>query len=254
MARSWMRPALAVLMSAAVAAPALAHVEPPPGGGCRLIRGAETPDNPDDDVSVCRQDVYFHKGSAPVGNLAATGQATLPSWDTTKPEGDLSEAGVYVSSSEADIFVEEGGTGGRAQWEGTFTGPIDTLGFRLYLRSPFNEAADGNTLPASITLQVDGEEVFDSYDTAAVDLAMAGPDHDIFRIDAAFHKLYDHLRLIGIDQSPEKEHTVRLGIAGWFFPGSESAFIYDADDAAAGLLFNLESTSMAGFTKIDPTL
>lgn len=56
---------------------------------------------------------------------------------------------------------------------------------------------------------------------------------------------------IGMDLSPTKEHTVKIGIVGWFFPGSESVWLYDADDAAAGLFFNLEPTSMGGFTKIE---
>lgn len=248
--RTWIRPALALLITGAVAAPALAHVPPPPGGGCRLIRGAETPDNSADDVSVCRQDVYFHKGSAPVGNLAETGQATLPSWSTTKPDGFLHEAGISVSSAEYDLLIEEGAAGGRAQWAGTFTGPIDTLGMRLFVRSPVDEV-DGGAIAATVYLEVDGQVVYDNYDGEAVSLEIQGTDEPLAHIDATFHDLYPRLQALGVDVSPTKEHTIKLGVAGTL-AGSDAVFVYDADEAQSGLYFNLEPASMTGFTKIDP--
>lgn len=253
MPRAWIRPALSALVIFAVAAPALAHEPPPPGGGCRQIRGEDTPEDPADDVSVCREDVWFHKGTAQVGNLAGFGQSTLPSWNTTKPTAELHDAGVYVSSSEHDIFVQEGGPAGRAQFEGKFTGPLDTLGFRLFARSPFDEVWTGNALPATVHLAIDGEVVYDNYTTAAIELPLQG-DETLLHIDGAFHKLYDHMASLGLDMSATKEHTINFGVVGWFFPGSETVFVYDADEAQSGLYFNLEPGSMAGFTKIDPTV
>jgi hypothetical protein len=235
-------------MSGILAAPAFAHVPPPPGGGCRQIRGAQTPDNPDDDVSVCRQDVYFHKGSAPVGNLAEADEAAIPSWDETKPEGELVDAGVYASSSDYDVIVEQGGAAGRPQFVGTFTGPIDTVGFRMYLREPIAEFL--GSLNAVVHLEIDGEVLYDNWDGDGVGLALSGPDHEIYRIDAAFTNVYATMQSYGLDLSPTKEHTVKFGIIGWNIP-SEGLFLYDAGDVAAGLMFNLEPTSMAGFTKIN---
>jgi hypothetical protein len=248
MTRTWTRSALAVLVALLAAAPAFAHTPPPPGGGCRLIRGQATPETTDD-VSVCRQDVFFHKGSAPIGNLAKTEQVTLPSWDTTKPTGLPAEAGAYVSSSEIDVAAQ-GDTAGRAQFTGTFTGTLDTLGIRMYLRSPFNEVADASTLPATVYLEVDGEVLHNNYDTAAIDLALVETE-GVYRLDAALRGLYGQMEDLGMDLSPTKEHTIKIGLVGWFIPGSETVFLYDADEFQSGMFFNLEPTSMAGFTKID---
>jgi hypothetical protein len=252
MNRVWIRSAVAALAVAAIAGPAFAHTPAPPGGGCRVIRGAATPD-PADDVQACRQDVFFHQAEAPIGNLAATGRAGLPSWDTTKPEGELAEGGAYVSSSELDIFAAEGSPAARAQFVGTFTGPIDTLGFRMYARSPFDEV-NGSSLGATVYLEIDGEVIHDNYDTAAIDLPLVDTGENTVRIDGVFHKLYAYMESVGMDMSPTKEHTVKFGLVGWFFPGSETVFLYDADEAQAGLFFNLEPTSMAGFTKIEPVI
>lgn len=180
MSRAWTRSSLAALVTVLAAAPAFAHTPAPPGGGCRVIRGAQTPD-PADDASVCRQDVYFHRGSAALGNLSEANPAALPSWNTTRPATALPDGGVYVSSGEYDIFAEEGGPAGRAQFAGTFTGPLDTLGFRFYLRSPFDEAT-GGSLGATVHLEIDGEVIHDNYDTAAVDLPLVA-EEDLFRID-----------------------------------------------------------------------
>ena len=216
---------------------------------CRLIRGAATPEDLTDDVEVCRQDVWLHKAEMPVGNAVATGSVAAPSWDTTEPEGEFQDAGVYLASSEADIFVDEGNPATRATFEGSFTGILDTLRFSLYLRSPYNENSTG-TLGATVHLSVDGEVLHDNYDSAAIDLPMTAVG-DYFRVDGAFLNIYEYMKLLAMDLDPETEHTVKIGIVGWFFPAYESAFLYDAAPVPSGLVFNADPTKLGGAVKID---
>lgn len=248
--RTLLRLALAGLATLVVAAPALAtHPGTPPlPSGCRYIRGTETPEDHTDDVSVCRQDVFVHKGSAQLGNLAGQGQSTSPSWNTTAPTGPIQNAGVYVSSSEVDIFVAEGDPTNRATFNGGFTGTLDTLAIKMHLRDAFNET-NGNSFGAEIFLAIDGEVVHDNYDTAAIELPIKSVGN-YRRVDFAFTNLYEAMKNLGLDLSPTKAHTIQLGLVGWFFPASETVFLYDSVDVPSGMVFNLEG-SMPGYTRID---
>lgn len=246
MTRIWTRSAVAALVTLLSAAPAFAHTAPPPGGGCRVIRGAQTPD-PVDDISVCRQDVYFHQGSAPLGNVAHQDPTALPSWNTTRPDGALHEGGAYVASADYDVIVEEGGAAGRPKFVGSFTGPIDTLGFRMYLLDPRSAAL--GSMNAVVHLEIDGEVLHDNFSGAGIPIPVV-QEEGLYRLDGAFRNVYAAMEAMTLDLSPTKEHTVTFEIISWSLP-SAGVFLYDADEAAAGLFINLEPTSMAGFTKID---
>ena len=247
--RTWTRTGLAVLLSMLVAAPAFAHESAPPGGGCRLIRGAETVDDPSDDVSVCREDVFFHKASTRVANLAGTGHDTIPSWNTTKPSSSLAEsAGVHVNAPVYDVFVGQDPTG-RAIFKGSFTGALDTLAFQVYLRAPVQEAT-GVTWPAVAVLKVDGEVVHDNFDTAAIGMPLK-TDGQFRRIDGVFVNLYKAMGDLGLDLSPTKVHDVQVEFVPWYFGNTPTAMFYDAAEVPSGLIFNLEPDSMTGFTQIE---
>lgn len=246
MPRFLTRSTVAMLVTLLAAAPAFAHTPPPPGGGCRVIRGAQTTD-PADDVSVCRQDVYFHKGSVPLGNLAHQDPTAIPSWNTTRPTGPLHEAGVYAASAEYDIFAEEGGKLGRPSFTGKFTGPIDTLGFRMYM-AELQSAAFG-VYEATVHLEIDGEVLHDNYTGERIFMPVV-EEEGLYRLDGAFTNVYEAMKAMSLDLSPTREHTVTFEIVSWSFP-SDGVFLYDADAVASGMFFNLEPSSMAGFTKVD---
>lgn len=252
MKRTLSRLALAGLATLVVAAPALAthngETAPP---GCRYIRGMETPQDHSDDVYVCKQDVWIHKGATRLGNLTGQGQDTLPSWNTTQPTGTLQDsAGVFVTNAPYDVFVGQD-PNGRAMFQGSFTGTLDTLAFKLFLKAPVQEATN-TTWPAVFNLKVDGEILYDNYDTAAVAMTLK-PAGNVTRIDAAFLNLYEAMKGMGLDLSPTKVHTVELGTVAWYFGDSHAIFFYDSAETASGLTFNLEPTNMSGYTKLDLT-
>jgi hypothetical protein len=236
---------LAALTLMVAAAPAMAA-----SGDCRLIRGETTTDTTSDDVSACRQDVFFHAAGQRLGNLNGTGQDTIPSWNTTAPTAALSptSGAAYAGVAEYDIFVGENDPLARPQFAGTFTGAVDTVGFKIYMRVPFEEPGPYG---AELRLDIDGQPVYDNYSaSASTDVAMSASGN-LFVVKGVFTNIYDYMVQNEMDTSATKQHTVSFGIVAWHFPASEEVVFYDASDAASGLLFNLEPTSMAGYTKID---
>ena len=249
MGRTWKRSSLAVLLSMLVAAPAFAQEPAPPGGGCRLIRGADTVDDPSDDVSVCRQDVWFHRATTPVANLAGTGQDSVPTWNTTKPTGTFGSSGaIHVNAAIYDILVSQDPTG-RAIFRGSFTGPIDALAFQLFLRAPVYEAS-GDAWPAVAKLSIDGEVLHDNFDPGAIELPLKEAN-GFRRIDGVFTNVYDAMAGLQLDLSPTKVHQVQVEFVPWYFGDSHTVVFFDSAEVPSGLIFNLEPGAMSGFTKID---
>ena len=245
MKRIWLGLAVAALAVLGVAPSAHAA-----NGDCRLIRGAETPTDPTDDVTVCRQDVWLHQGAQRLGNLSGSQfDATGPTWSTTAPTGAYPASGsMYVAAAEYDIFVSQDPTG-RPIFNGTFTGPIDSIGFQVYLRSPFYEA-ESSPFGAELALTIDGQTLYDNFNAdAGVDIPMHAAGN-LQVIDGEFTNIYDVLVADGIDVSPTATHTISFGINSWYFPGDTFVF-YDATDAPSGLIFNLEPENAAGYTPVD---
>jgi hypothetical protein len=212
-------------------------------GECRLIRGAATIDDPTDDVQVCRQDVWLHKGDHQIANLGST----LPSWNTTAPTGSTQSAGVYYPVRLMDI-LEPYNPDYRPTFKGTFTGTLDTLGASIYVKLPVYEALSGNW-PLLARLIIDGETVFEVNPFTNVPMQAAGN----FRvIRFAFTNIYEAMKSMALDLSAEKQHEVELSLIQNFWgDGLPAGVFFDAAEVASGLNFNLESNKMSGFTKFD---
>jgi hypothetical protein len=238
------RTTLAAVLTLVVAAPAFAQE-----ASCRLIRGAATPSDPTDDVSVCRQDVWVHKAGTRLGNLAGLGQDTIPSWDTTKPTGALATGGAaWATIAAYDILIGQDPTG-RAIFSGTYTGTLDTLAFSAYVRSPYYEA--GGAWPMTVKLSIDGEMVHDNFDPAPISAPLK-TDGNLRRVDVAFVNVYEAMKGLGLDLSAQKEHRVQLELCSWYFGDSNPTIVfYDAAEAPTGLIFNLEPERMGGYTQVD---
>ncbi|HEV3475370.1 MAG TPA: hypothetical protein VG602_08395, partial [Actinomycetota bacterium] len=195
------RTMLAALLTLVVGVPAFAQE-----ASCRQIRGMSTPDVTTDDVFVCRQDVWVHKAGTRLGNLAGVGQDTIPSWDTTKPTGSLASGGAaWLTIAAYDLFAQD--PIGRAMFSGPFTGTLDTLAFRAYVRSPIYE--NGGSWPMTIKLSIDGEVIFDNFDPGAV-RAPLKTDGNLRRVDVAFVNVYDAMKSAGLDLTATKEHRIQL--------------------------------------------
>lgn len=220
-----------------LAAPAL-------GAECRLIRGAQTPDDPSDDVEVCRQDVWFHGPKA--GNLAAAGQADLPTWNTTKPATALTGGGgsAYVGNSVTEIVMEEFGKESGPVFVGQFTGNLDNLAVEMYLSAP--RILTSATYPVRTRLLIDGVEIYADATATFVPAQAAGTA--TAKIRFAYRDIYDLLKVEGF-AGADVTHTVRLSVLPFFFV-TEAAFLYDASDVPSGMIFN--APSLQGYTVVNP--
>lgn len=242
------RLALILLIGALGTPQALAALDAP---GCRLIRGGDTPDDPSDDVTVCRQDVWFHQApQSKVGNLGATGQAAFPSWNTTKPAVSVTggAGGGYVGHWVGDFLVEEYAPETTATFDGTYTGNIDNLAVTLYLFSPADSATSDTQYHFRTQLVVDGNQLYNS-DFGNGDLVkISSGGQAVLRIDYAFVDVFGAMQETGL-AGDDKAHNIRLSVTP-YFPGDEAMYVYDTSEVPSGMIFNLEPESLGSYTPL----
>ena len=232
---------LALTSTTALAAP----------GDCRLIRGATTPDTADD-VSVCRQDTWLHQASTKVGNAAALGQGTYPSWNTTKPTASVQSGagGGYLAAAVIGQNVSRTDGRGVPTFVGTFTGNLDNIAATLYLFSPARSVEA--TQAVWLRLKVDGEILYQT--GAAADRTPLVPGGDaVLKTDFAFSNIYTAMESRGMDLTADRAHNVELIVSQWFTANDNAVYVYDTSEVPAGLVFNLEVNPLKAFTKFAAT-
>lgn len=211
-------------------------------GDCRQIRGAETPEDPADDVFVCRQDNWIHQGLTKLGNAAAFGQDSFPSWDTTEPTTPLGMGGggAYVTNSLFHQQFTQQDPRASFVAEGTYTGVLDNVAVDLYAWIPPIWSDDVN-----LQLIVDGEVLY----SARVNDVRRTPSGDLAKLSFAYENIYNAMDLFGMENLETTEHTVRIAANGVFIVNDPAIFVYDASDAPSGLIFNHETLSL--YTRIN---
>lgn len=215
-------------------------------GDCRLIRGADTPDDPSDDVSVCRQDVWFHQAETKLGNLGATDQSGFPSWDTTKPATSVAggAGGGYIGEANGDFLVEPYLEETTATFEGTFTGNIDNAAVTLYLFAPlYNTGELGEEYQLRTQIVVDDFQLYDSDFLTGDFVKLSSGGNAVLRIDFAFVNLFEALGVA------EGEHQIRLSVTP-YFAVDDAMYVYDTSEVPSGIIFNLEPAELAAYTQL----
>jgi len=214
-------------------------------GPCRLIRGQSTPEDPSDDVSVCRTDVWIHENGQKLANLAGAGQGSYPTWDGTKPTASYqSGAGAATVTHWAPSLSDPNHTATSFITEGTVTGNVDNLAAVFYLSAPVDEHGFGAYYP-HFQLTVDGQVIYEAGDANDYNVPLSSVSDGIVEMRFAFTGLYD---VIGQPNDPEKEHTVRLLTRGWTY-GDEAVFIYDTAEVPSGFVFNIEQNKLGSYTQ-----
>jgi hypothetical protein len=210
-------------------------------GDCRLIRGAETPDDPSDDVSVCRQDTWIHTidPKTKVGNLAGFGAGDFPTWTTTMP-GNAAGTGAYATNSTFHQASAPQDPRGSAVFQGTYTGTIDNIAVTLYAFVPPIFTRDLN-----LELTIDGEQVF--VGNSVVSMAAGG--NNTQKLTFAFTNIYNFLDGAAKAGDASTRHTIKLAANGRYIVNDPAVFVYDAAEWPSGLIFNADSLS--GYTVID---
>jgi hypothetical protein len=233
--------ALAVLVAPGV--PASAQ-EP----SCRLIRGANTPEDPTDDVQVCRQDVWFHQAETKFGNAAAFDQGSFPSFNTTKPTASVTTGagGGYLGSSTTHQNGEPFDPRLTATFDGTFTGDIDTLAATVFMFNPPEDAQELPTFAVNTRLVIDGEPVAE---TGGAEVKRSPGGQAARRIDFAFTNIYQTMEALGLDGA-ERQHQVRFQVQGTGLATEAALFVYDTSEVPSGLIFNIEPENLGSYTVV----
>lgn len=232
-----------VLIVSTLATIALASNAMAADGDCRLIRGATTPTDPTDDVSVCRKDTWFHQGDTKLGNLAGFGQGSFPSWNTTKPTTSAmgGAGGGYVTNSILHQGVGAQDPRGSAVFQGTYTGTLDNLAVDLYA---FVAPIFSNEL--NLALTIDGEAIY----AAGVEVTQQAGDNNNVKLKFAFTNVYKTLESFELPNEATTVHTIQLAVNGVYIINDPAVFVYDASEVPSGIIFNLD-TGLNAYTKID---
>lgn len=210
---------------------------------CRLIRGQATED-PADDVSVCRTDVWIHHNGQRLANLAALGVGGYPTWDDTKPTASYqSGAGAVTVVHWGPDLAQQNNPAASYVVEGKVTGNLDNLAATLYLSAPGDDLVYGSNYYPHFQLSIDGQVVYQAGNSNEFTIPMTPVVDGISSIKFALTDMYD---VIALANDPTMEHTVRLLVGGWA-QGDEGAFYFDAAEVPAGIVFNIEK--LAGYTE-----
>ena len=221
-------------------------------GDCRLIRGADTPTDTTDDVTVCTQDVWFHQAQTKLGNLSGSdfGADTIPSWDTTAPTASYqSGAGAGYATLRIVQIANGDNSGYEPTFQGAFTGPVDTLGVTAYLTCPLYQAT-GTDWPLLVRLTIDDQAVFDHMD-AYTDVPIQGSD--IGKVQFAITNVYAAMQANGVDLSATAQHTVKIEFLQNFWGDGHTVVFYDAAEVPSGMIFNIDPADLTGYTVLDAT-
>ena len=223
--------AAAALSTIVLAAPATA------AGDCYVARAA-TATAPS--VVACQLDTWIAQGSQKAGNLAGAGQSTLPTWDTTKPTGQLEggAGGGYGTVRLADI-AEPGNTTFAPTFSGTYTGVLDNIAVDMFLVAPVYQAS-GGAYPLLATLTVDGVEVY-SRPAEEVEVPMeATPagNGQIARMRFAFTRLVDELEASNVANDATTEHEISFSLVPRYWGDAHTVFLYDEADVPSAVTFN----------------
>lgn len=190
--------------------------------GCRLVDVAGTPDEPDDDVMLCEQQLFVRAGDAPLSNAASAVFSTeAPS---AAPVG-----GAGLGGSASDIAVQ-GDPAHGLEVNGTFTGAVDTIDVEVYLLMPNGARERHGTTP---TVELDGFDVGGQMIDTTVSEGPHGTTVATFRIDNVL-TLWEAL---DYTYDPAAEHTLRLNLSPYYI-GDDGAYLYDGTDVPTKVVLN----------------
>lgn len=212
---------------------------------CWLARGADTATT-DDDLEVCRQDVWFHDPGTKVGNAGAvTGE--FASWDTNAPDTSVTggAGGGALASSASHQLVEPWDERFSMVADGAFEGVFDTVAVELYLFPPAGMAQGESTFRVDAQLLVDGQPVA-SIGDLTVPMETAG--NAVQRVQFAWTGLADAMEFweVALDGT----HDVRLTVHGTGFGSNAAAFVYDTTEVPAGMAFNIDPADLEGIPTV----
>lgn len=237
--------AAAALSTLVLAAPATAT------SNCYVARPATATTA---EVAACQLDTWIAQGSQKPGNLAGTGQSTTPTWDMTKPTGQVEggAGGGYATVRLAEI-AQPGDPTFLPTFTGSYTGVLDNIAVDMYLVAPAYQAT-GTAYPLLASLTVDGVEVY-AVPAEEVDVpieATTAGNGQIGRMRFVFTQLIQELEVSGVANDATAEHEITFTMINRYWGDGQTVFLYDEADVPSAVTFNVPGR-LTGLVKLDTT-
>ncbi|MDQ3991134.1 MAG: hypothetical protein M3245_02325 [Actinomycetota bacterium] len=219
----------------------------PAGGPARADEACRRLDPDRAITEVCRVETWLHPVDAPVGNLGFLGRHTYPTWSTTPPATATSDGGGAISLSEDTVGFSQGGEPlNGAIFEGTFTGNIDTLGFRMHVWEPHRATCPPfscfATAPFELVVRVDGAVLYESGQRYE-QMPVKDRESERHRLDFAVTGLFERMMSSELLVGRNVRHDVRVELV----TASPTAYEYGATDVPSGVLFNVRPDELGDY-------
>jgi hypothetical protein len=183
--------------------------------------------------TVRTERTYFHcVGPAKVQNVAFA-QGSVPGWNTTAPTQSVQAgAGCGYYENAGGAWLGPNRTTLDSEWEGTFTGNVDSITVELHNIHVSAARATGPFL-ARLNLLIDGVEVFNG--PATGDLRMT-PVPSATKLSEKMTFTLTRVGLLTEDGDGTRVRTFRLVMRS--LSEEQSAWVWDTTEVPAGLTFN----------------
>lgn len=190
------------------------------------------PDGPE----FCTEQVWFQPAQTPVGNLAATGQTSLPGWSTSEPTQSVAQGagGMYATNGVQRQMHGESNEATGARFVGSFTGDLDNLAVTMYLFAPGRQQE--STYYGGVDVVVDGKTVLTVNDEF---LPLAPGGSAVLRTDFAVSRLHRAMERAGVQTGPDVEHQVELFVTSYTLATSTAVLVYGTTEVPSTMTFNV---------------
>jgi hypothetical protein len=209
---------------------------------------AEADGDTDEEPVLCESQVFFKPADTKVGNLAGQGLDGTPTWDDQAPTDSVATGagGGYATFRAGELFDVPGDPTYKPTFQGTFTGPLDTLAVDLYLFSPVYQRT-GTEFPLLVSVKIDGK-IIAFHDSEEIDTPIQPGGDAAALIRFALTDLYEVMERRGLDLSHDAEHTMEISATARYFGDGNSVFVYDTTEVPSGMTFN--ATDLEGYTLV----
>ena len=190
------------------------------------------------------QQVFFHQAATKLGNLAALGHDTFPSWNTTAPATVTGGNGAgYVGNMLTEIPLGDHTAESGPTFVGAFSGPINTLAVDLFAFSNPGDAAQG----LRVQLTIDDIVVHQDADPFSVPLKPGG--QAVRQLNFAVTGIHDVMEANGLSTAADSAHTIRINVVP-FYVGDDAMYVYDAAEAPSGMVFNPAADKLKRYVSV----
>jgi hypothetical protein len=126
-------------------------------------------------------------------------------------------------------------------FEGTFTGALDTLRVDAFISIPIYENT-GTPYPLTTRITIDGTDLVieDPADAASVkDAPLSGTSETgVSKMSFAVKNLYAAMDSVGLDTSETATHAIHIQFSSWYWGDSQGVVWFDSATRPSGVHFN----------------